>query len=74
MQVGEGFVEIHDEGAHFANLDDDVIDVGIGISSHLGPQGDTHQPLEGSPRALQAEGHAYVIATNIFIYLRSNVN
>jgi hypothetical protein len=38
-QVGEGFLQIFDEGVILVSLDDNVVDVGFRISSHLSPQG-----------------------------------
>jgi hypothetical protein len=67
-QVGEGFLQILDEGATLASLDDDVVDVGFRISSHLSPQGRTHDPLECGPYVLQAEGH-----TDIAVVTTSNL-
>jgi hypothetical protein len=45
-KVGEGFLQIFNEGMTLASFDDDVLDVGFCIPSHLSPQGLAHEPLE----------------------------
>ena len=59
-EVPEGLLEVIDERALFASLDDDVVNVSVIVPPHLASQGDAHQPLESSARYLQAERHADV--------------
>ena len=53
--VGKGLLEVLDERVLLAGLDHDVIDVGLCIPPHLGPQGNPHEALESGTGILQAE-------------------
>ena len=60
MQVDEGLLEVNDERALFVDLNDDVVDVRLIISPHLGAESLVHEPLEGCACILETERHVHI--------------
>ena len=51
-------MQISDEILSLSGLHNDVVDVGIDVAPHLGPQAGPHGSLESCTGVLQSEGHA----------------